>query len=364
MQKEPDRIICAIDCIFLILHEMTGKKRHITIHDIARELGISASTVSRALNNNPRISAATRDKVQKMAASWGYLPNVMASSLRKGKGNTVGVIVPNINRSFFSNIIGGIEEKLSLAGFNLMICQSNESLRKEKEALQTLMNARVDGIMMSLSMETNDYAHLEQLLKRGIRMVFFDRVPETPATDAVVIDDHAAALKITRELIATGYRHPAHVGGSGTINVYRRRKAGYLEALSYAGIPEIAAHIVETNMTREGGRKAFRELMQTDPRPDAFVCAGDLAAHGIMLEAMQHGYRIPEDLAVSGFANEEFTPHITPPLTSVDQKGIEIGRKAAGLFLAQDAPNSGTRIVVEPEVLFRNSTMRKSIKTS
>jgi len=339
--------------------QMNGKKRHITIHDIARELGISASTVSRALNNNPRISAATRDMVQKLAAAHGYQPNVMASSLRKGQGNTVGVIVPNINRSFFSNIIWGIEEKLSGAGFNLMICQSNESLEKEKEALQTLMHARVDGIMMSLSMETQDYGHLEKLLNRGIRMVFFDRVPDTLAVDAVVIDDHAAAFRITTALIQKGCHHPAYVGGSGRINVYRQRKSGYLDALKSSGSKVIASHIAETDMTRQGGRKAFREVIQSDPRPDAFICAGDLAAHGVLLEALENNFRIPEDIAVSGFANEEFTPHITPPLTSVDQKGIEMGRQAATLFLEQEATSDGSRIVIEPDVLFRLSTQRE-----
>ncbi len=338
---------------------MNGKKRHITIHDIARDLGISASTVSRALSNNPRISAATRDLVQKSAASAGYQPNVMASSLRKGKGNTVGVIVPNINRSFFSNIIVGIEEKLRLAGFNLMICQSNESLAKEKEALQTLMSARVDGIIMSLSMETTAYDHLEQLLDSGTRMVFFDRVPETLAIDSVVIDDHAAAMKITQKLLEQGYRHPAHIGGSIKINVYHQRKSGYLKALNAHGIPIIHSHIVETGMTREGGRQAFRKMMQSDPRPDAFVCAGDLAAHGVLLEALEQNYRIPEQVAVSGFANEEFTPHITPPLTSVDQKGIQIGMQAARLFLEQKVTKSGTKVIIDPEVLFRESTMRK-----
>jgi DNA-binding LacI/PurR family transcriptional regulator len=346
---------------FLIFVWMNGKKRHITIHDIAHELGISASTVSRALNNNPRISTATRDLVQKLAKSQGYQPNVMASSLRKGQGNTVGVIVPNINRSFFSNIIVGIEEKLSLAGFNLMICQSNESLEKEKKALQTLMNARVDGIMMSLSMETRDYTHLVQLLNRGIKMVFFDRVPENLAVNAVVIDDHAAAFRITRELIRQEYRRPAHVGGSGNINVYRQRKSGYMEALKISGIPVTDSHIVETDMTREGGRQAFRNIMQKDPRPDAFVCAGDLAAHGVLLEALENNFLVPDEIAVSGFANEEFTQLITPPLTSVDQKGILIGREAAGLFLEQQSSNEGSRIVIDPEVLFRQSTMKERI---
>ena len=340
---------------------MENRKKHITIHDIARELGISASTVSRALNNNPRISSTTRKAVQKMAAEQGYQPNVMASSLRKGKGNTVGVIVPNINRSFFSNIIVGIEEHLSEAGFNLMICQSNESLEKEKNALQTLMNSRVDGIMMSLSMETTDYAHLQSLLDRGIRMVFFDRIPESLEVDAVTIDDHAAAYRITEELIRQGYRSPAHVGGSCEINVYRQRKAGYVKALKDCGYRVKEEFILETEMTRNGGGKAFQQLSRLADPPDAYVCAGDLAAHGVLLEAGKNNISVPRDVAISGFANEEFTSHISPALTSVDQKGIQIGIEAARLFLETGRSVQGTRIVLEPEVLFRQSTTKENI---
>jgi LacI family transcriptional regulator len=335
---------------------MTKDKQHITIHDIARELGISGSTVSRALNNNPRISKATREAVQKLARSYNYLPNAMASSLRKGKGNTVGVIVPNINRSFFSNIIGGIEEILSTAGYNLMICQSNELLEKEQAALMTLLNARVDGILMSLSMESDRYDHIEELLNRGVKMVFFDRIPEQLPVQSVVIDDYKAALKLTDHLLEEGCRQPAHVGGSSMINVYANRQNGFRQALRNRSMTIDSKYIIETEMTRKGGAAAFHELMKLPRKPDAIVCSGDLAAHGVLIAALESGLSVPGDLTVTGFANEEFTAHISPSLTSVNQKGNEIGRKTAELFLDSESSHEKRQIVVEPEIIFRESS--------
>ncbi|MEX0985891.1 MAG: LacI family DNA-binding transcriptional regulator [Bacteroidales bacterium] len=337
---------------------MKREKQHVTIHDLARELGISGSTVSRALHNNPRISTATRKQVQELAASYNFYPNSMASSLRKGKGNTIGVIVPNINRSFFSNIIGGVEEILSQSGYNLMICQSHEMLQKEKNALLTLMNARVDGIIMSLSMETDTYDHIESVLKRGVRMVFFDRIPDTLQVQSVVINDYVAAYKLTENLIEQGYQKPAHIAGSANINVYANRKQGFIDALKKKGMPVDNPYIVEAEMTRQGGAGAFRRLMELPVKPDAMVCSGDLAAHGVLLAARQTGVDVPGELAITGFANEEFTPHVSPPLTSVDQRGSEIGRKAANLFLADEPASVKRQLMIEPNILFRESSMR------
>ncbi|MEX0982566.1 MAG: LacI family DNA-binding transcriptional regulator [Bacteroidales bacterium] len=339
---------------------MKQRKQHITIHDIARELGISGSTVSRALNNNPRISKSTRDAVQKLAKTHNYLPNALASSLRKGKGNTVGVVVPNINRSFFSNVIGGIEEILSTAGYNLMICQTNEKLDKEKAVLKTLLNARVDGILMSLSMETNDYGHIEDLLDRGVKMVFFDRIPEKLPVHSVVIDDYNVALKVTRHIINQGYNMPAHVGGSSEINVYANRQKGFIQAIKNSGKRLDERYIIETDMTRAGGAAAFEQLMKLRPKPDAVVCSGDLSAHGVLISAMENGLAVPGDLAISGFANEEFTAHIRPSLTSVNQKGNEIGQQAAILFLNGEQKAEKRQIMVEPEIIFRESSKRIS----
>lgn len=335
---------------------MMRGKQHITIHDIARELGISGSTVSRALNNNPRISKATRDAVQKLAKTYNYLPNTMASSLRKGKGNTVGVVIPNINRSFFSNVIGGIEEILSTAGYNLMICQTNEKIDKEKAALRTLLNARVDGILMSLSMETDDYRHIEDLLDRRVRMVFFDRIPEALPVHAVMIDDYNAAMKVTGHIINQGYTIPAHVGGSSKINVYANRQKGHIQAIQNNGKQLDKRYIIETDMTRAGGSAAFDQLMKLSPKPDAVVCSGDLAAHGVLIAAMESGLTVPGDLAISGFANEEFTAHIRPSLTSVNQKGNEIGKQTAELFLNGEQDEDKRQIVVEAEIILRESS--------
>ncbi len=340
---------------------MSENKKHITIHDIALELGISASTVSRALQNNSRISQSTRDAVRNLAELHNYQPNTMAASLRKGRGNTVGLIVPNINRSFFSKIIGGIEEVLSQSGYNLMICQSNESIEKEKNALTALMNARVDGIMMSLSMETKTYDHIRSLLDRKVKMVFLDRIPPDIRLNSVVINDHHASYKITRHILERGFKRPAYVGGSNCINVYSERRRGFLDALVDSGIHPRNSYLIEKAMTLEAGRSAFSELMSLKERPDAIICSGDYSAHGVLLAALENNIKVPSEMAVSGFANEEFTSYTIPSLTSVDQKGDEIGKKAAEIFLSIDNTNKKRNIMIEPEIIFRESTGKTKI---
>ena len=335
------------------------EKRHITIHDIARELGISASTVSRALSDNPRISLATRKLVQKLALENGYRPNTMASNLRKGKGNTVGVIVPNISRSFFSNVISGMEKELSSAGFNLMICQSHESIEKEREAISTLLDARVDGIMMSLSMESSDPVHIRQLVDAGVRLVFFDRIPRGQNVSRVVINDYIAAFNLTKYLISQGYSRIAHVAGYKGISVYDDRRQGYEDAMRKNGMDIPGHFIAETEMTREGGAKAFDRFFSGSVAPDAVVSAGDYSAHGVFLEAQKNGLNVPVDLAISGFSNEEFTQHIDPPITTVDQRGYDVGCKSARLFLDTLETDQVSEIVLDPNIIYRESTVRK-----
>jgi LacI family transcriptional regulator len=337
---------------------MIIKERNITIHDLAREMGLSSSTISRALNDNPRISLSTRQSVRKLAEKYNYLPNSVATSLRKGKSNTLGIIVPNINRSFFSEIISGVEEIISQAGYNLMICQSNESLKKEKEALSALINARVDGILMSLSMETNEYNHIRQAIERDFRMIFFDRIPEGLDVNSVVIDDYSAAFEITKKILNMGYKRPAHIGGAKDINVYANRRKGFLDAVSKKGIRIDSDYIIEASMTREGGRQSFKKLLHLKERPDAYICSGDLVAHGVILAASENNIRIPEDIAVSGFANEDFTSHIRPSLTSVDQKGRDIGIRVAKMFLDTKNQTKCRQSIVDPTVIFRESTYR------
>jgi len=245
---------------------------------------------------------------------------------------------------------------LSTAGYNLMICQSNERLSKESSALLTLLNARVDGILMSLSMETDDYSHIEALLRRDVNMIFFDIIPLSLPVRSVVSNDRSAAMKVTDHMLTQGRKHPAYIGGSNHINVYANRQKGFFDALDQWGLPQDKRYVIETGMTRRDGIEAFRQLMELEEKPDAIVCAGDLTAHGVMIAAKEKGIRIPDDLAISGFANEEFTAHINPPLTSVDQKGALIGQQAARLFLIEKKSNQSEQVVIEPEILTRESS--------
>ena len=342
--------------------QLPMKKPNITIHDIAKELNISASTVSRALNNNPRISPGTKHAVRELARKYNYQPNVMASSLRRGQGNTVGVIIPRINRSFFSNVIGGMEEILSAAGYNLMICQSHELYENEVKSIQAMINARVNAVIMSVSMETKKGNHIQQLKERNIKLYFFDRVCDQITSSAVTIDDEAGGYLATSHLIDQGYKRIVHIAGADHINIYKARKLGYVRAMNKAGITIKDRWIMEYPLVIEGGQAAFKSFMKWKEKPDAVFCAGDYAALGIILAAKKARIAIPHDLGVVGFANEPFTEFLEPGLTSVDQKGEKMGRLVAEQFL-KETSNSDTHTpyeaqVLQPELLIRTSSLR------
>ena len=336
-------------------------KQHITIHDIAKELNVSASTVSRALHNHPRISLSTQKAVHKLAAKYNYQPNVVASSLRRGKSNTVGVIVPRINRNFFANVIGGMEEILAASGYHLMICQTHEHEADEGAAIQTLINARVDAILLSISMETKSSEPLKKLRDAGIRLYFFDRVLEGVQAGAVVVDDELGAYLNVKHLLEQGYKKIIHVAGADHISIYRDRKNGYLKAMSEAGMEVPPSWILEKPLVLEGGYSAFIESNKMETRPDAYFCAGDFAALGVMQAAKKEGLRIPTDLGISGFANEPFTEFLDPSLTTVDQRGNEMGRIVAGMFLKNGEestdPSESEKIILTPELKIRSSSL-------
>jgi len=338
-------------------------KTHITIHDLAKELKISASTVSRALHDHPRISEGTRLAVRRLAEKYNYQPNVVASSLRQGRSKTVGVVVPRINRNFFSNVIGGMEEVLAAAGYHLMICQTHEKLEDEKVAIQTLVNARVDAILISVSMETTRADHIESLEEKGIKLFFFDRILESVQVGSVVIDDRLGAYLNVKHLIEQGYRNIIHVAGAEQINIYRARKQGYLDAMAEAGIKVKPFWIMEKPLIQKGGESAFLEAFHMKNRPEAFFCAGDFAALGVMQAAINQGIRIPEDLGITGFANEPFTAFLQPSLTTIDQRGGEMGRIVAEMLMncneTGKAPSECNRTVLKPELIIRGSSLRR-----
>ncbi len=335
-----------------------------TIHDIAEQLNITASTVSRALNDNPRISDATKKLVHKMARQLNYQPNNIASALRSGKSKLIGVVVPTTNRNFFSSVARGIDDVANKLNYQVIISQSYDSYEKEVQNIEALMSARVDGIIASVSKNTENFDHFKRVMDKGIPLVLFDRITNELDVSQVVIDDYQGAYQIVEHLIQQGYKRIAHFTSPKKINIYKERLRGYLDALFDHNIEPDPALIVESNMQLEDGKNSMIELFERNVPFDAVFSSSDYAAMGAMQVLKQNEKRIPQDVGVAGFGNEPFTSFTDPSLTTVDQVNISMGHVAAETFfdLLQN-PKKATiqqKTVLKPEVIFRDSTKRNS----
>lgn len=306
-------------------------KKHpeITIHNLAYELKISASTVSRALNNNSRISEKTRQLVQKKAIEMGYRPNILAANLRSKKTNTIGVVVPRIDRYFFSSAISGIEDYAWTKGYNVIISQSNDLLVKEISCVHTLFNNRVDGLIISISMQTDEDKHLRLFSEKNIPILFFDRFCPTIDSDRILVDDFNSGYKITRHLIERGCKRIAHIAGPELLNIYKDRKDGYIKALTDAGIPIIEGYLEVTDLTKKEGIQAFTRLMNLPNPPDGVFCANDTTALSALEYCQKNNLKVPGDVALFGFSDEPFSVAVTPSLSTVKQPGYQMGFQAA-----------------------------------
>jgi LacI family transcriptional regulator len=341
-----------------------NKKTEPTIHDIARELNISASTVSRALNNNPRISQKTRDKIKAAADKLGYRPNTIASNLRNQKSNTIGIVVPMINRHFFSSVISGVEDVAFKAGYNVIISQSNDNFSKESTIVHSLFSNRVDGLIISIGMQTQTFAHLELFIRKHIPLVFFDRVVDEIDADKIVVDDFGGAFQVTQHLIDQGCRRIAHIAGPQNLKIYTERKRGYQQALSKNGLSVDQTLILYNNLTAEDGQKAIRQLLSLPNPPDAIFCANDTTALSVMIFLRDKGIKVPEDVALCGFSNEPFSEFVSPSISTIKQPGFEMGQKAAELLIDQIEKKGKTErkhqtFVMPTELIVRQSSSRK-----
>jgi len=308
----------------------------VTIKDLARELKISASTVSRALKNHPDISEDTKRAVHALAEKLNYQPNAVALSLKQRRSNTIGVIIPEIVHYFFSSVISGIEDVAYDAGFNVIICQSNERYEREVANAKTLMASRVDGILVSISKETEDFNHLYNLRNNNIPLVFYDRIVPGLEADQVIIDDFDAAYRATRHLIDSGKKHIAHFAGPQELLIGRDRKNGYIRALNEAGL-EVDENLILEADSFEKARLAAMRLINEKRPFDAIFAVNDLTAIGAMQTIQKRGIKIPDEVAVVGFSDGRFSGITDPTLTSVDQHGYEMGSIAAEMLLKRIA---------------------------
>jgi LacI family transcriptional regulator len=343
------------------------KFNQVTIKDIARELGISPSTVSRALKDHPDISVETKKAVNELAEKLNYQPNIVALSLRQKKTNTIGVIIPEVVHFFFSTVVSGIEDVAYEAGYNVILAQSNESYQREVTDMKALFNSRVDGMLLSLSRETTNFDHIESIISKGVPIVFYDRMYNNPNTSKVIVDDYIGAKEAVLHLIDQDCKRIAHLEGAPNLILSKDRLRGYQDALIERNMEVRDTYtLVCPSGSFEEGKKATKKLLAMPTPPDAIFCNNDPMAMGSMMAIKEKGLRIPEDVAIVGFSNWFFGEIMDPSLTTVDQPGFEMGQEAARLLIRQiemkdkdqGDPVAETK-TLKTRLIIRNSSQRK-----
>jgi LacI family transcriptional regulator len=331
-----------------------------TITDIAKKLGISPSTVSRALSDHPDISPKTKKQVQKIAKELNFTPNPIAQSLKNNRTSTIGIIVPEIKHDFFSSAISGIEEVAYQSGYTIILCQSNESFEREVINTNMLMHHRVAGVIVSISQNTKRGDHFRDLIERGIPLVFFDRACEEVKASKVVIDDAKCAYDAVSYLIKKGYKRIAHFAGPIGLEICKKRLNGYKEALKNAKLHFEESLIQYGGLHEQDGYNSMEFLLKKKLIPDAIFAVNDPVAIGAFQRIKESHLKIPKDIAIIGFSNNKITTLVDPPLTTVNQPSFEMGKKAAEILIGQIENKNKSlapkTIVLKAELIIRGST--------
>ena len=342
------------------------KEKRVTIHDIAKAIGIAPSSVSKALNDSSSVSDNTKILVKAKAKELNYKHNSSAANLRRGSSRTIGVIVPKITVSFFSSAIAGIEQTCYENNHRLIICQSEERYQKEVQAVETLIQQNVDCILISLSQETKNTEHLREISNHHIHLVQFDRVDTNFMSHTIVNDNKEASCKAVRHLVAQGYERIAFFGGPEHLLIYKERKDGYLLAIKEADLHIPYDYIADNILTTEPAFKKATELFESKNPPDAFFTVSDHGALGVLKAAQARGKKVPEDVGIIGFSNEDFTDVTTPAISSIEQQSKQIGREAANVYFNHvlNGKKSGNEdqlmnLVIESSVIERASSLKK-----
>ena len=339
------------------------EKKEITIYDIAQKLEISTTTVSRALKNHPAISKSTRKKIQDTAKDLGYRHNSFASSLRNQKSHTIGIIVHELNSNFITSVLAGIEKVSTEAGYDLIIAHSSESSAKEAANALNLFHKRVDGLIASLSFDTESLEHFQSYVDRGIPLVFFDRVDESSESPKVVIDNYKSGYEATQHLIEQGCKRIVMVTANLNRNVYAQRFKGYKDALFDNKIKFEEKNLLIKDLSEKCGIEAAHQIMKMKPMPDGAFITNDFSAAVCMQTLKEHGINIPEDIAIVGFNNDAISKIVEPQLTTINYPGIDIGEIAArnliGLMKNDTSIMQTNTVIVKSDLIIRKSSLKK-----
>jgi len=331
---------------------MANQKR-ISLKDLAHELGVSIATVSRALRNSPEIGQEMQMKVKELAKRLNYRPNPFAQSLRKEAPRIIGVVVPNLVTHFYAAVLDGIEDEARRAGYSVISSNSHESCEDEVRAIDNFINLHVEGIIASVSQNTTDYSHFEKVSKMGIPLVFFGRTCLPDLFSSVTANGDVAAQEATQHLIDTGSRRVAFLGGPNHLDMVKRRKHGYLEALRDNRIPIDRELVVCNRIDFDLVVEATKQLLQIENRPDAILAVNDTVTFAAFTAVKEMGLRIPEDVALIGFTDDQHARYVTPQMSAIEDQSYKMGCVAYDLLQKSISgdPNKYKKIVPQKLVI-------------
>ena len=339
--------------------------KNITIHDLAKELKLDSSTISRALSDSPRVGEKTKERILKKAQELGYSRNMMASNLRTNKTMTIGVVVPYISRHFFSEAIDGIEQMVTSKNYRVVISQSHDNFETEKKIVNGLFMNRIDGLLISPSVETPNGDHLNLFYENKTPVVLFDRYFENGGLSKVIFEDKKGAFDLTQNMIDNKCKRIYHLAGDLDSQIYQQRLAGYKEALEKSNLEFENSFVKPSNLNAENAIKIIKAILKDKNNlPDALVCANDVSALAIMKYLDKNTkIKVPDDIAIGGFSNEPASNIIKPGLTTIDQHPFIIGKTAAEMLLnfindKEKAFQTSNTVVVRSELIRRGSTKR------
>lgn len=336
----------------------TSKKGITTIYDIARELNVSGSTVSRALRDRPDISKDLVEKVKATAKKLNYKPNLLAQSLKERRTKLLGVIIPDVLSPFYMSVLNGIEELAFRKGYHIITSKTNESYQREVMHIQSL-TGQVDGMLICLSHETKNYDHFKLIKQQSIPHVFFERVPEKINANKVVMNDEAIALSITEHLFKTGYKRIGLITGGLHLNTCQNHIKGYKEALIRQNIKPDDELIVTAGLSFQQGQSGFQKLMRLQNHPDAIFAAGEQLVLAVYSEAAKMGLKISTDIGLVGLSDNPILSYLTPSISCVGQKGFEMGSMVAQICI-DEIEHAGSSKKNRTEMLSNNLIVRQS----
>lgn len=335
-------------------------KRPVSLKDLATELGVSISTVSRALKNSPEIGQDMKDKVKALAKKKKYRPNPFAMSLLKNSPRIIGIIVPDIVTHYYSSITSGINDVARKNGYSTIISSSYEQYEQEKECIENLINIRVEGIIACLSQETTVSTHFETVFEQNIPLVFFDRICLEDKFSSVITDNVESAIKATTHFLETGSKRVGFIGGANSLGIVKQRKHGYLQALREHKIEIERTLVFCKKIGYESGYEGANELLSLPNPPDAILCMTDSLAFGAMKAIKERKLQIPEDIALIGYTDEMHSNYVDPPLTAMTHQTYKMGETACNLLLKQIEGQSKVEQVIIPCILsVRGSSVKK-----